>query len=115
MTVGGGVSHAGNLPQNVSEKLADLVVSYSPDELPFTLSGNIRYNGGFYTSSANTVKVNAYTTLDAAIAWDIPIGTVTLRGRNLTDEFYADWSGYSSGLVFVGASRSVELSMAIKY
>lgn len=115
LTVGGGVSHAGNLPQNVSEKLADLVVSYSPDELPFTLSGNIRYNGGFYTSSANTVKVNAYTTLDAAIAWDIPIGTVTLRGRNLTDEFYADWSGYSSGLVFVGASRSVELSMAIKY
>ena len=36
-------------------------------------------------------------------------GTLTLRGRNLTDEFYADWSGYSPTQVYVGAPRTVEL------
>jgi iron complex outermembrane receptor protein len=37
---------------------------------------------------------------------------LTLRGRNLTDAFYSDWSGYASGLVFIGAPRSVELSFS---
>ena len=37
-------------------------------------------------------------------------GTLTLRGRNLTDEFYGDWSGYSSSQIYIGAPRSVELA-----
>ena len=42
-------------------------------------------------------------------------GTFTLRGRNLTDTFYADWSGYASGLVFIGAPRSVDLSFTRRF
>lgn len=111
----GGANRSGNRPPNVPERLADLVVTYAPKALPITVTGSVRYNGGFYTSNANTVKVNAFTTLDAAVAWTAEFGTLTLRGRNLTDEFYADWSGYASGLVFVGAPRSVELSFARKF
>lgn len=112
---GGGVDRAGNLPQNVPERLADLVLSYRPLGLPLSLSAAVRYNGGFYTSNANTVRVNSFTTVEAALAWDSPLGTLTLRGRNLGDAFYADWSGYASGLVFVGAPRNVELSLLRRF
>ncbi|WP_206185839.1 TonB-dependent siderophore receptor [Sphingosinicella sp. BN140058] len=105
-----GVDRGGNRPPNVAEKIADLVLTYAPRALPLTITGSVRYNGDFYTANANDVKVNAFTTVDAAIAWRASFGTLTLRGRNLTDAFYADWSGYASGLVFVGAPRSVELS-----
>lgn len=111
----GNVSRSGNRPPNVPQRLADLVVTYAPKALPITLTGNLRHNGDFYTSNANTVKVNAFTTLDAAIAWRAPFGTLTLRGRNLTDAFYADWSGYASGLVFVGAPRSLELALTRRF
>lgn len=108
----GGANRTGNRPPNVPERLADFVITYAPKALPVTLTGSVRHNGGFFTSNANSVKVNAFTTLDAAIAWRSRLGTLTLRGRNLTDEFYADWSGYASGLVFIGAPRSVELSLS---
>lgn len=111
----GGVSRTGNRPPNVPRQLADVVVTYAPRALPITFTGSVRHNGDFYTSNANTVKVNAFTTLEAAIAWRATFGTLTLRGRNLTDAFYADWSGYASGLVFVGAPRSVELSFTRRF
>ncbi len=111
----GGVNRAGNRPQNVPEQLADLVVTYSPKALPLTVIGSVRHHGDFYTETANVTKVNAFTTFDAAVSWKASFGTLTLRGRNLTDEFYADWSGYASGLVFVGAPRSVELSFSKRF
>ena len=111
----GGVDRSGNRPPNVPERLADLVITYAPDSLPLIFTGSVRYNGHFYTSNANTVKVHAFTTADAAIAWNASFGTVTLRGRNLTDTFYADWSGYASGLVFVGAPRAFELSFTRRF
>lgn len=111
----GGLNRKGNRPQNVPEQLADLVVTWAPKALPITLVGSVRHNGDFYTETANVTKVNAFTTFDAAVSWNAPFGTITLRGRNLTDEFYADWSGYASGLVFVGAPRSVEVSFTRKF
>lgn len=108
----GGADRSGNRPANVPEQLADLVVTWSPRTAPVTLSGSMRYNGGFYTSNANTIRVNDFTTFDASVAWDAPFGTLALRGRNLTDEFYADWSGYSAGLLFIGAPRSAEISFS---
>ncbi|MET0362413.1 MAG: TonB-dependent receptor [Sphingobium sp.] len=105
-----GGDRTGNRPPNVPERLADLVVTYAPAALPISLTGSVRHNGDFYTSNVNDVRVAGFTTVDAAISWTAPFGTVTLRGRNLTDTFYADWSGYASGLVFIGAPRSVDLS-----
>ncbi|WP_430418179.1 TonB-dependent receptor [Phenylobacterium sp.] len=111
----GGANRSGNRPANVAETLADLVVTYSPEALPLTFSGIVRHSGSFFTSNANTVKADGFTTLDAAVAWDAPFGKVTLRGRNLTDALYADWSGYSSYLVFLGQPRSVEIEFTRKF
>ncbi|WP_369059414.1 TonB-dependent siderophore receptor [Caulobacter sp. 73W] len=111
----GGADRSGNRPPNVPERLADLVVTYAPNSLPLTFTGALRHNGAFYTSNANTVKVDAFTVLDASVSWDAAFGTLTLRGRNLADTLYADWSGYSSYLVFVGAPRTVELSLSRKF
>lgn len=111
----GGIDRTGNRPPNVSEQLVDLAVTYAPRALPVSITGIIRRNGDFYTSNANDVKVAGFTTFDAAIAWRAPFGTLTLRGRNLTDAFYADWSGYAPGLVFVGAPRCVELAFTGRF
>jgi iron complex outermembrane receptor protein len=111
----GGVNRAGNLPPNVPERLADLVVTYAPKAFPVSVTGSARYNGGFFTSNANTVRINSFTTVDASATWNASFGAVTLRGRNLTDAFYADWSGFASGLVFIGAPRSVDLSYSKKF
>ncbi len=110
-----GADRSGNRPANVPERLADLVVTWSPKALPVTLTGSVRHSGGFYTSNANTVKVNGFTTFDAAISWNADFGTLTLRGRNLTDKFYADWSGYASGLAFIGAPLSVDLTFTKRF
>lgn len=107
-----GGNRTGNRPPNVPERLADLVVTYAPRALPVSLTASARHNGDFYTSNANDVKVAGFTTFDASVAWNAPFGTLTLRGRNLTDRFYADWSGYASGLVFIGAPRTAELSFS---
>src|SRR5690606_41674567 len=93
-------------------RMADLVVTWEPKALPIRLAGSVRHNGEFFTSNANTVRVNAFTTVDSAISWNTSVGTLTLRGRNLTDAFYAHWSGYASGLVFIGSPRSLELSFS---
>ena len=111
----GGADRAGKRPQNVPERVADLVISYSPAALPVTLTGSLRHNGSFFTENANIVKINGFTTVDASVAWNSSFGTFTLRGRNLTDTFYADWSGYASGLVFIGAPRSVDLSFTRRF
>jgi len=111
----GGVNRAGNLPPNVPERLADFVVTYAPKAFPVSVTGSVRYNGGFFTSNANTIKINSFTTFDATATWNASFGALSLRGRNLTDAFYADWSGFASGLVFVGAPRSVDLSYSKKF
>jgi iron complex outermembrane receptor protein len=112
---GGGLDRSGNRPPNSPEHLADLVVAYVPRALPLSFTGSVRHNGDFFTSNANDVKVGGFTLVDAAVSWEVPLGRLTLRGRNLTDEFYADWSGYASGLVFVGEPRSVELSLSREF
>ncbi|WP_114952119.1 TonB-dependent receptor [Sphingosinicella terrae] len=111
----GGIDRSGNRPPNVPERLADLVVTYRPQALPVAFTGIVRHNGAFYTANANTIRVNASTTFDAAVAWEAPFGTLTLRGRNLADSFHAEWSGYAAGLVFVAAPRSFELSFTRRF
>ncbi|NQE61308.1 TonB-dependent siderophore receptor [Caulobacter sp. RHG1] len=111
----GGVDRSGNRPPNVPERLIDLAVTYTPQALPLTLTGAVRHNGDFFTGNANTTKVAAFTVFDASIGWRAPFGTLTLRGRNLANKLYADWSGYSSYLVFLGEPRSVELSLSRKF
>lgn len=111
----GGVDRSGNTPPNVPELVANLFASYRFDAMPVTLSTGVRHAGRFFTNNANTIRVAKHTVLDAAVAYRLPFGEVTLRGRNLTDELYADWAGGAADQVVLGAPRSVELGLTVKF
>lgn len=112
----GGVDLKGSRPTNVPERTFNLWTTYRLASVPVTFGAGVRYVGDFYTDDANTIRVDGRTLLDASIAYDVPAGgTVTLRGRNLTNRLYAEWSGYSSTQVYVGAPRSVDLTYSVKF
>jgi iron complex outermembrane receptor protein len=107
----GGVDRAGNRPPNVVEQTYNASAYYTLASLPLTASVSVQHAGDFYTSNANDYRVDGHTTFDAALSYRLPFGTLTLRGRNLTDEFYADWSGYSATQIYIGAPRSADLTL----
>ena len=107
----GGVDRAGNRPPNVPEQMFGLSAYYSLRTAPLTFGATIRHDGDFYTSNANTYRVAAHTTLDAQVSWRAPFGRLTLRGRNLFNTLYADWSGYGATQVYLGAPRSFDVTL----
>lgn len=112
----GGADRSGNRPINTPSNTADLGVSYRFGRLPVTVSSKARHVSGFYTDTANRYFVRGRTTLDAALSYRISgWASVTLRGRNLTDAFYGEYSGYPVTSVYIGAPRSYELSMAMDF
>ncbi|MFQ6311558.1 TonB-dependent receptor [Lysobacter capsici] len=106
----GGADRAGNRPSNVPERTAGVDLFYRADGSPLSLSLGLRHVGDFYTDNANRYRVRAHTVADASASLDTAHGRYTARIRNLTDAFYADWSGYSASQVYLGAPRSLELS-----
>ncbi|MEQ1889498.1 MAG: TonB-dependent receptor [Alphaproteobacteria bacterium] len=110
-----GVSQKGNRPSNVPNHTFNADTSYTLEELPLTLGAGLRHAGNFYTDTANTIKVDGHILLDASISYAAGKGAFTLRGRNLTDEFYADWSAYNSGQVFLGTPRTFDLTYSVKF
>jgi len=111
-----GVSRKGNRPLNVPERTFNLWTTYRLSQAPITLGAGVRHVGDFYTDNANTYRAAGRTLLDASIAIDVPAGgVVTLRGRNLTNKLYAQWSGYSSTQVYLGAPRSFDLTYSVKF
>jgi iron complex outermembrane receptor protein len=60
--------------------------------------------------------VDGHTTLDATVAWKASASTtLTLRGRNLTNAFYGEYSGYPTTNIYLGAPRSVEVSLLARF
>lgn len=111
-----GVSRAGNRPFNVPEQTFNLWSTYRLASLPLTFGMGIRYVGDFFTDNANSIRVSGRAVLDASIAYDVPVGgTLVLRGRNLTDEFYGEWSGYSATQIYVGAPRAFDVTYSVKF
>jgi iron complex outermembrane receptor protein len=115
LTGAGGVALSGNRPNNVPQRLANLTLFYNFDALPLTASGTVRHVGSLYTSAANDVRVDGYTVFDAALSYRLPWATVMVRGRNLANGFYAYWSGYSATQVYVGAPRSVDVTLSTRF
>jgi iron complex outermembrane receptor protein len=112
----GGFDRAGNRPVNVPSTTAAANFAYRLAAAPVTLSGFVRHVSGFYTDTANTVLVKGRTTFDAAVSWTITERlTLALRGRNLTDAFYGEYSGYGANDIYIGAPRSVEASLAAHF
>lgn len=111
----GGADRSGNHPVNVPRTTANAALFYRFQPVPVTIGAYVKHSSGFYTDTANTYFVEGYTTLDASISYEMKNATLTLRGRNLTDRFYGEYSGYSSTQIYIGAPRSADLSLSFKF
>lgn len=112
----GGVDRAGNRPINMPSTTANGSLLYTFKALPVTLGAFVRHASGFYTDTANSIFVRGHSTVDASIAWRLADqATLTLRGRNLTDAFYGEYSGYPATNIYIGAPRSVEISLSSRF
>jgi len=112
----GGIDRSGNRPINIPSTTINGTILYTPKDGPVTLGAFVRHASGFYTDTANSIFVRGHTTLDASIAWHIASETtLTLRGRNLTNAFYGEYSGYPATNIYIGAPRSVELSLSTHF
>jgi iron complex outermembrane receptor protein len=111
----GGVDRAGNVPPNVPERTTGIWVGYQVPNTPVTVSGGVRHQGRFFTNNANSTEVAGFVILDAQASWRVRSGEITLRGRNLTDTLYADWTGASANQVNLGTPRTVDLSYHVRF
>jgi iron complex outermembrane receptor protein len=105
----------GNRPINVPATTINASALYTIGNA-VTLGGFLRHAGAFYTDTANTIRVAGHTLLDASIALTVARhSTLTLRGRNLTDAFYGEYSGYPTTNIYIGAPRSFEVALATRF
>jgi iron complex outermembrane recepter protein len=111
----GGVDRAGMVPPNVPERTAGFWASYTLGNLPLTFVGGARYQGRFFTNNANSTEIAGVTLLDAQAIWRLRSGDITLRGRNLTDALYGEWTGASASQVQLGAPRTVDLTYHVRF
>ena len=105
------VERRGNRPINVPATTVQAAALYTVGRV--TLGGFLRGAGAFYTDTANSIRVAGHRLVDASLS--VPVGdraTLTLRGRNLTDAFYGEYSGYPTTNVYIGAPRLVDVALA---
>lgn len=113
-SVGGkSVSREGNLPPNTPEKVGNLWVTYRPID-NWQIGTHLRHVGKRSANNANTVWMDAYTTLGAWVSWKSKYGEWTLRMNNLTDKVYAA-SSYTDTQFMLGEPRSVALLWSMKF
>lgn len=105
----GNVSRVGNVPTNVPERVINLFASYRLADLPMEFGGGINRTGAMFTDTANTVRINGYTTADAWVSYRMRPALLTLRVRNLTDKLYANYAGRSTSQVLLAPGRTVEV------
>jgi iron complex outermembrane receptor protein len=109
VVAGANVSRTGNIPTNIPV----LMWSLTPTQRfgPVSVSMSVRQVGERWADTANTRLLPAYTTLDSWVSVRLPRNTnFTLRGSNLTDEFYIVPPSTSFGRV--GAPRTIEATIA---
>jgi iron complex outermembrane receptor protein len=112
---GAGNDLTGNRPVNAVPYAWSALTTYRLESLPVTLGAQLTGVGPFYTSNANLYKASERTVLDAWVAFDVGNGTLRLRGRNLTDEFYAEWADYNATSLYVGAPRTFDVTYSVKW
>jgi iron complex outermembrane receptor protein len=105
----GNVSRVGNVPANVPERMLNLFGTYRLSELPMELGVGINHTGKMYTDTANTIRINGYTTADAWVSYRLKPALLTFRVRNLTDKLYANYAGRSTSQVLLAPGRTVEV------
>ncbi|WP_294277113.1 TonB-dependent receptor [uncultured Sphingomonas sp.] len=109
------IDRSGNRPINVPSTTVNASALYTIAD-KVTVGGFLRHASAFYTDTANTIRVAGHTVLDASLSFPVaPQATLTLRGRNLTDAFYGEYSGYPTTNVYIGAPRSFEVALATRF
>ncbi len=109
------IDRSGNRPINIPSTTVNASALYTIAR-SVTLGGFLRHASAFYTDTANTIRVAGHSVLDASVSFPVaPRATLTLRGRNLTDAFYGEYSGYPTTNVYIGAPRSFEVALATRF
>lgn len=108
----GSTNLAGNRPAHVPRVTANLWGHYRMGDWRTSLG--LRYVGDRFANEANSMRLPAYTLVDAVVSWNVnPKTTLSLIGRNLTNRVYAA-SAYSTQWI-LGTSRSVELMAQMRF
>lgn len=103
------VSRAGNVPQNVPEKVFNAGVRYKfvPE---VEGSAWLRHVGRRFTDVANAIEMPGYSVLDLSIGYKPDRKSeIQFWVRNAADKLYAQYRGASDNQVILGAPRTVEL------
>jgi len=107
----GSVSLAGNTPRNVPEQTTNLWLNWSVFPT-VQIGGGFRYVDSRFANDGNTEEMPAYSVFDASVNWIINDDiTVSIRGRNLTDEEDYVLAPYVPNQWIFGDPRSYELSV----
>ncbi|MGJ5177503.1 TonB-dependent receptor [Bradyrhizobium oligotrophicum] len=124
----GSGSFSGNTPPNIPAVIVNGGGSYrflNPGWWPVELGFSVRHVGDRWSTDANTVKLNAYTTADLFAFIDLPkvplfatatSTRLTFRVRNVTDKRYAAWNDpFYPDQIFLGAPRTYEVEASFKF
>jgi iron complex outermembrane recepter protein len=103
----------------VPERILNAFVFVDTPLLPLTVSVGAHSAGRYFTDNLNTVRVGGYTTLEAALRYQLPLGTasaeLTLRGRNLTNTLHASYTDISPDQLTLAPPRSFDLLATVQY
>jgi iron complex outermembrane recepter protein len=105
----GVVSRAGNTPPNVPKIVAGLFIVKALGD--WELTAGARHVGERQANNNNGIQLDAYTTFDASVGYRWNSAEIVLRGRNLSDEQYAEWASGNGLMVRLADPRSAELSL----
>lgn len=112
-----GGSFSGNAPPNVPRVVANAGAAYRlPVALPTDIGTSFRHVGDRFHSDANTVKLLAYTVVDAFAAVEVAKTRFTFRVRNLTNQEYAVWSdAFYPDQILLGVPRTYEVQAQFRF
>ncbi|NBA97848.1 TonB-dependent siderophore receptor [Pseudomonas sp. R5(2019)] len=121
-TIDAALDNKGNSPTQAPKQMASLWADYSFNQGALDglrLGGGVRYVGYSWADAENTMKVPAYTLVDASVGYDL--GKVGLKGvdvrvnaNNLTNETYIA-SCASLSFCYMGEERNVSATVSYQF
>ena len=109
----GVISRAGNTPPNVPKFVAGMFLVKPLGDWEF--SAGARHVGERQANNNNGIQLDAYTTFDASVSYRWNDTQIVLRGRNLSDEEYAEWASGGGLMVKLADPRSFELGLKYSF
>lgn len=109
-----GDDYSGNRPRNIPRKTSNLWLNWTPVSHVLVDAG-VRYVGERYSNNSNTAELPSYTTFDMGIRWQLDNAlSISLRGKNLTDEEDFVLAPYGNQWV-LGQGRNYQLGVNYQF